>query len=60
MYYEIAEKLGNIKAQNIVLLGALVKRMGLEDVDWKALIAKMVPAKAVDLNIKAYEAGYAI
>ena len=57
---EIAEGLGNIKAQNIVLLGALVKRMGLEDVDWKALIAKMVPAKAVDLNIKAYEAGYAI
>ena len=57
---EIADKLGNIKAQNIVLLGALVKKMGLEDVDWKDLISKMVPAKAVDLNIKAYEAGYAI
>ena len=57
---EVAEKLGNIKAQNIVLLGALVKTMALEAVDWKALIAKMVPAKAVELNLAAYEAGYAM
>lgn len=57
---ETAEKLGNIKAQNIVLLGALVKSMGLEDVDWKGLISRMVPPKAVELNLKAYEAGYAI
>ncbi len=56
---ETAEKLGNIKAQNIVLLGALVKAMGLEQVDWKSLIAAMVPKKAVELNLAAFDAGYA-
>lgn len=55
---ETAEKLGNIKAQNIVLLGALVKGMHLENVDWKALIARMVPQKAVEINLRAFDAGY--
>ncbi len=53
-----AEKLGNIKAQNIVLLGALVKQLGLDNIDWKELVANNVPAKLVDLNLKAFEAGY--
>ena len=57
---QIAEKLGNIKAQNVVLLGALVKAMGLEDIDWKAIIAEFVPAKLLELNIKAFEAGLAL
>lgn len=57
---ETAEKLGNIKAQNIVLLGALVKAMKLESVDWKALIRNMVPAKAVELNLAAFDAGYSM
>lgn len=57
---ETAEKLGNIRAQNIVLLGALVKAMQLEDIDWPALIAKFVPAKAKEMNLEAYKAGYAM
>lgn len=57
---ETARKLGNTKAQNIVLLGALVRIMNLDDVDWKSLIAKMVPPKTVELNLKAFEAGYEI
>lgn len=57
---EAAEKLGNMKAQNIVLLGALVRSMKLEDVDWKALIRQMVPAKAVELNLAAFDTGYAM
>ena len=55
---EKAEALGNIKAQNIVLLGALVRAMGLEQADWHALIAQMVPPKAVAMNLAAYDAGY--
>ena len=55
---ETAEKLGSIKAQNIVLLGALVKAMGLDGVDWKALVSAMVPSKAVEMNLAAYAAGY--
>ena len=57
---EAAEKLGNIKAQNIVLLGALVRSLKLEAVDWTGLIRKMVPAKAVELNLAAFEAGYSM
>ena len=56
--YEVAEALGNVKAQNIVLLGALVKRMGLDDVDWKGLIEKSFPEKLVALNLQAFEKGY--
>ena len=54
---EIAEGLGNIKAQNVVLLGALVKAMELEDIDWEAVMKDIVPPKLLDLNIKAFKAG---
>ena len=54
---EIAEGLGNIKAQNVVLLGALVKAMKLEDIDWEAVMKDIVPPKLLDLNIKAFKAG---
>jgi indolepyruvate ferredoxin oxidoreductase beta subunit len=53
----IAEGLGNVRAQNIVLLGALVSAWNLSDIDWESLVRKYVPAKAVDLNLKAFEAG---
>ncbi|MDR2132780.1 MAG: indolepyruvate oxidoreductase subunit beta [Clostridiales Family XIII bacterium] len=55
---EIAEELGNAKAMNVVLLGALVKTLGLEeDVDWSAMIARNVKKGFEDLNAKAFEAG---
>lgn len=57
---ETAEKLGNIKATNIVLLGVLVKHLGLEDVDWEALISQYVPVKAIKMNLDAYRAGRAM
>lgn len=54
---EIAESLGNIKAQNVVLLGALVKAMGLEDIDWQSVLKEIVPPKLLNLNTAAFEAG---
>jgi len=58
---EKAEELGNVKAQNICLLGALVTKLGIADkVDWKRIISETVPAKVVDVNLKAYEAGCAM
>lgn len=54
---EIAKNLGNIKAQNIVLLGALVKAMGLEDIDWQSVLKELIPPKLYELNQKAFEAG---
>ncbi len=54
---EIAEKLGNPKAMNIVLFGALVKGMGLTDIDWEAAIRENVKASTAEINIKAFRAG---
>ncbi|HHV47285.1 MAG TPA: indolepyruvate oxidoreductase subunit beta [Tissierellia bacterium] len=54
---KIAMELGNIKAMNIVLLGALVKAMGLTDIDWEEAIRNNVKDKFVDINIKAFHAG---
>ncbi len=56
---DIATELGNPKAMNIVLLGALIKSMGgLEDIDWDAEIEANVKPKFIELNKKAFHAGY--
>lgn len=54
---KIALALGNVKVQNIVLLGALIKSMGLNKADWPSLVAQYVPPKVKELNLKALEAG---
>lgn len=54
---EIAEALGSPKSQNICLLGALVKALKLPAFDWEGLIASMVPAKTVELNLAAFRKG---
>ena len=54
---EIAESLGNAKCMNIVLFGALVKALKLEEINWEAVIRKVVPARFLDLNLAAYKAG---
>lgn len=54
-----AASLGNVRAQNIVLLGALVKQLDLVGgADWEALVAQYVPAKARELNLAAFRAGF--
>lgn len=57
---EIAKDLGNSKAMNVVLLGALVKAMDVPNVDWHETIKSNVKKGFEELNIKAFEAGYAI
>jgi len=54
---QIAEELGNIKAQNIVLLGALLKVLRLDELDWVEVLKEQIPAKFHELNIKALTAG---
>ena len=53
----IAMSLGSTKCTNVVLFGAMTKVLGLEDIDWEAVIRDTVPAKFVDLNLRAYHAG---
>lgn len=57
--HAIAEGLGNVRAQNIVLLGGLVELLGLGAVDWEGVVAQTVKAAFVDLNIAALRAGRA-
>lgn len=54
---EIAENLGNIKAQNVVLLGGLIKVLGLKDIDWKEIVKENVPEKVLNLNLEALKIG---
>ena len=49
-----AEELGNAKVMNVILLGSLVKSMGLEKIHWEDIIRKNVKEKFIDLNIKAF------
>ena len=53
----LATELGNVKAANVILLGALVKAMGLDDIDWEEIIRKNVKEKFIDLNLKALQVG---
>ncbi|SHK31454.1 indolepyruvate oxidoreductase subunit beta [Paramaledivibacter caminithermalis] len=53
----IAEDLGDAKTMNVVLLGALVKAMGLDEIDWEDVIRKTVKEKFIDINIKAFNKG---
>ena len=56
---KIATDLGNPKSANVVLLGALIKAIGMTDIDWKAIIAKAVKPKFVEVNQQAFDAGFA-
>lgn len=57
---KVAERLGNIRAQNIVLLGALTRSLALEGIDWKSLVRMHVPPGTEEMNISAFEAGAAM
>ena len=50
---EEAIRLGNEKAMNVILLGALIHFMGLENIDWTKIIAQNVKERFVKLNQSA-------
>lgn len=54
----IARECGNIKAVNVVLLGVLAKSTDIEKEIWLEAIKDVVPQKLLDINLKAFEAGY--
>lgn len=49
----IASSLGNIKAQNVVLIGTLINVLGLKELHWNSILKALVPPKALELNEKA-------
>lgn len=54
---KLAAEAGNVRAANTVLLGAVSKRLDIADKCWQKALKKMVPAKALDVNIKAFQLG---
>ena len=53
----LAEEMGNLKVMNVILLGAIIKSMGLQDINWDEIIRNNVKPKFVELNIKAMAVG---
>ena len=56
----LAEQAGSAKAVNVVLIGAMAARMDLPKEVWQAAIKETVPPKFLEMNLKAFEAGYSI
>lgn len=56
---QIAIDLGSAKCMNVVLFGALVKALKMDEINWEGVIENTVPPKFRELNLKAYRAGYA-
>jgi indolepyruvate ferredoxin oxidoreductase, beta subunit len=54
----IAEELGDSRTMNVVLLGVLVKAIHLPESHWEEVIRKEVKVEFVDVNLKAFHAGY--
>jgi len=54
---KLATEAGNVRAANTVLLGAVSKRLDIAEQFWMQALKKMVPPKALDVNIKAFQAG---
>lgn len=55
----IASELGNLKASNVVLMGALSTGLELPVEAWQAAIRRSVKEKFVDLNLRAFATGRA-
>jgi len=53
-----ATEAGNIKAVNVVLIGVLAKTTSIPYEKWIETIKNTVPAKFLDVNLKAFEIGY--
>jgi len=54
---KLASEAGNARAANTVLLGAVSKRLDISEEFWLAALRKMVPQKALDVNIAAFRMG---
>jgi indolepyruvate ferredoxin oxidoreductase beta subunit len=54
---ELAEELGNARASNVVMLGALSKSLDVDLDIWLEVIAERVPEKYVELNHQAFLKG---
>lgn len=57
---KLATAAGSPRAANTVLLGAVSNRLQIAEKHWLAAIGKMVPKKALEINITAFNTGRAL
>ncbi|MDR2386897.1 MAG: indolepyruvate oxidoreductase subunit beta [Deltaproteobacteria bacterium] len=55
----LAQQLGNTKVANTILLGILARDLGFDFGGWSQVLTKGLPANILDINLKAFEIGYA-
>ena len=55
----VAEELGNTRVANTVMIGAMTKLMNMDQTVMKEALTESIPPKTVDLNLAAFEKGYA-
>ncbi len=53
-----AKKLGNARVFNTVIIGVAAKNMDFKEEEWLSVIEKTVPPKTVELNQRAFKAGF--
>lgn len=54
---DLARKAGNVRTSNIVCLGVLSACLDVPAGDWEKEIARLVPPKTVDINLRAFALG---
>lgn len=57
---EVGEKCGNSKTSNVVMMGVLAKKLDFPKEVWLKALETRVPSSLVEVNLKAFEAGYAL
>ena len=56
----LAEGVGSGKAVNVVLIGVLAKNTDIPKEEWEKTIRETVPPKFLEINLAAFEKGYAL
>jgi indolepyruvate ferredoxin oxidoreductase beta subunit len=56
---DMAEQLGNERAANVILLGALSTALEFPLPDWEKTVAEFVPKKTIAVNLEAFRRGRA-
>jgi len=55
---KLATEAGSVKAVNVVLIGVFAKHSGIPYEKWIETVKETVPAKFLEVNLKAFDAGY--
>lgn len=54
----MAKACGSVKAVNVVMIGVMARRTGIDREIWLNAIKKIIKPQFVDMNIKAFNMGY--